>query len=249
MGGVVGHELAGGAAAGEGDGRGLDPLGRGAGDALLEEGLALHSVDPALHHGGALAQVADDGRRALDVVVDEVELRQAALGEEGLGGAADAQLAPVHLENDVLLLGGHDERMPGMPIPDTLLLAVCALGPDLPAERAARALARGVRAGGMARAGSSARSRTARRREFDERMRRARAVIVGAERLSRETLAGSAVFEIATRARQAGVPAYAVTGANELDAFDARMLDLQLILEACTARGLTAAGKRLARLA
>ncbi len=84
---------------------------------------------------------------------------------------------------------------------------------------------------------------------FDERMRRARAVVLGAERLDRETLTGSAVFEIATRARQAGVPAYAVTGANELDAFDARILDLQLILEAHTPRGLAAAGTKLARLA
>jgi hypothetical protein len=140
-----------------------------------------------------------------------------------------------------------------MLIPDTLLLAVCALGADMPAERAAQAIARGVRAGGMGEpdvcpiegelpAG------------FDARMRSARAVVVGAERLNRATLAtdrrsASAVFEIATRARQAGVPAYAVTGANELDAFDARMLDLQVILEADGARGLSAAGRKLARLA
>lgn len=135
-----------------------------------------------------------------------------------------------------------------MVIPDTLLLAVCALGIEMPAERAAEAIARGVRAGGMPppdlcpiEDGPPV--------GFDARMRRARAVVLGAERLSRETLAGSVVFEIATRARQAGVPAYAVTGANELDAFDARMLDLQVILEARTPRGLAAAGKRLARLA
>jgi hypothetical protein len=134
-----------------------------------------------------------------------------------------------------------------MAIPDTLLLAVCALGAELPAERVARAIARGVRAGGMGEpelcpieGGPPA--------GFDVRMRRARAVVVGAQRLDRETLAGSAVFEIATRARQAGVPTYAVTGANELDAFDARMLDLQLILETRTERGLAAAGTKLARL-
>jgi Glycerate kinase family len=135
-----------------------------------------------------------------------------------------------------------------MLIPDGLLLAVGAFGPDVPAERAARALARGVRAGGGPEPevcpiedGPPA--------GFDERMRRARAVVVGAERLDRETLAGSAVFEIATRARQAGVPAYAVTGTNLLDMFDARMLDLQLILEAHTVRGLAAVGRKLARLA
>lgn len=139
-------------------------------------------------------------------------------------------------------------RCDGMLMPDTLLLAVCPLGPDMPAERAARALARGVLAGGMG-APEECPIEDGPPAGFDERMRRARAVIVGAERLDRATLAGSTVFEIATRARQAGVPAYAVTGANELDAFDARMLDLQLILEARTARGLAAAGERLARLA
>lgn len=135
-----------------------------------------------------------------------------------------------------------------MVIPDTLLLAVGPLGDEMPAERAVRALAKGVRAGGM-REPDLCPIEDGPPAGFDERMRRARAVVVGASRLDRETLAGSAVFEIATRARQAGVPAYAVTGANELDAFDARMLDLQLILEARTVRGLAAAGRKLAQLA
>jgi glycerate kinase len=141
----------------------------------------------------------------------------------------------------------------GMPIPNTLLIAVCAFGADLSAERVALAIAKGVRAGGMSEPdmcpiedGLPA--------GFDERMRRARAVVIAAERLDRATLAtdqrsASDVFEIATRARQAGVPAYAVTGVNELDAFDARILDLQVILEARTARGLVAAGTKLGRLA
>jgi glycerate kinase len=85
--------------------------------------------------------------------------------------------------------------------------------------------------------------------DFDARMRRARAVVLGADRLDRDTLAGSDVFEIATRARQAGVPAYAVTGMNELDAFDTRLLDLQVILEANGMRGVSAAGRKLAQLA
>jgi Glycerate kinase family len=136
----------------------------------------------------------------------------------------------------------------GMAIPDTLLLAVCAFGDELPARRVADALAKGVVAAGMPTP-EACPIEDGPPAGFDERMRRARAVVVGAERLDRETLAGSAVFEIATRARQAGVPAYAVTGANELDAFDARMLDLQLILPARTPRGLAAAGTRLARLA
>ena len=84
--------------------------------------------------------------------------------------------------------------------------------------------------------------------DFDARMRRARAVVVGAERLEERTLAGSVTFEIATRARQGGVPAYAVTGANALGPFDARILDLQVILEARSARALVAAGRKLAGL-
>lgn|GEM_PF-624702 len=53
-------------------------------------------------------------------------------------------------------------------------------------------------------------------------------------------------FEVATRARQGGVPAYAIAGISSLDAFDARILDLQEILLADSTRALTRAGKRLA---
>ena len=60
------------------------------------------------------------------------------------------------------------------------------------------------------------------------------------------TLAGSVAFEIATRARQGGVPAYAVTAENALERFDARILDLQLILQARSRDALVAAGRELA---
>ena len=79
-------------------------------------------------------------------------------------------------------------------------------------------------------------------------MRSARAVILGEQRLRERTLAGSVTFEIASRARQAGVPAYAVTAQNRLDSFDARILDLQVILEASGPRALERAGRRLAEL-
>ncbi len=82
--------------------------------------------------------------------------------------------------------------------------------------------------------------------DFDARMRAARAVVVGAARLDESTLLGSATFEIATRARQAGVPAYAVTAANALSPFDARILDLQVVLQARDARALRRAGQKLA---
>jgi Glycerate kinase family len=84
--------------------------------------------------------------------------------------------------------------------------------------------------------------------DFDTRMRRARAVVLAEWRLAESTLRGSAAFEIATRARQGGVPAYAVTGENALAPFDARILDLQVILEAGDKRALAGAGRKLAGL-
>ncbi|HYM55600.1 MAG TPA: glycerate kinase [Solirubrobacteraceae bacterium] len=141
-------------------------------------------------------------------------------------------------------------------IPDRLLVAGGPFAAALPASRAAAAIGRGLRAGGLPApdlcpidhedAGDVRALLDS--LDFDVRMRRARAVVVVAARLQERTLAGSLTFEIATRARQAGVPAYAVTAENTLNAFDARILDLQVILEARTARALTAAGRKLAGL-
>lgn len=80
---------------------------------------------------------------------------------------------------------------------------------------------------------------------FDARMRAARAVITGEGRLDRQSLVGKVVSEVATRARQAGVPCHAVVGVNQLERFDARILDLQLILEATTLAELERAGAEL----
>ncbi len=84
---------------------------------------------------------------------------------------------------------------------------------------------------------------------YDARMRAARAVVVGEGRLDRQTLEGKAPGEAAVRARQAGVPCFAVCGRRDLDAFDARILDLQAVLEAGTPAALEAAGRRLAEIA
>ena len=81
---------------------------------------------------------------------------------------------------------------------------------------------------------------------FDARMRSARAVITGEGRLDRQSLAGKAVSEVATRARQAGVPCHAVVGRNALDAFGARMLDLETVTEASTLAELQTAGRQVA---
>jgi glycerate 2-kinase len=83
---------------------------------------------------------------------------------------------------------------------------------------------------------------------FDVRMRAARAVVTGEGKLDQQSLAGKAVSEVATRARQAGVPCFAIVGTRELDSFGARILDLQSVTEAGTLEQLQAAGHRLAEV-
>jgi glycerate kinase len=144
-------------------------------------------------------------------------------------------------------------------IPQRLLLACEAFGPRLQAAAVADAISRGVRDGGMPEpdvcllAPEEQAALDVRQLlddlGFDARMRSARAVVIAAARLHEQTLAGSVAFEIATRARQGGVPAYAIAAASTLWAFDARILDLQLILEARTRQRLVAAGRELAELA
>jgi glycerate 2-kinase len=152
-------------------------------------------------------------------------------------------------------------------IPQTLLVATSAFDERLSAQRVASAIARGLRDAGREAdlcpldgeaAGPhekaipptqpGANRALLDELDFDARMRAARAVILAAPRLHEDTLAGSLAFEIATRARQAGVPAYAITGENHLDAFDARILDLQEILQARTRRALQGAARKLAGL-
>ena len=138
------------------------------------------------------------------------------------------------------------------------LIATGPFGPALSAQRVAAAIARGWQAGGRSPADLCPIAPEDGRGgdltvlldtlDFNARMRRARAVILGERLLQERTLAGSAAFEIATRARQAGVPVYAVTGESTLDPFDARILDLQVIIEASSAKALEAAGRRLAEL-
>lgn len=79
----------------------------------------------------------------------------------------------------------------------------------------------------------------------DHRMRAARFVVVGEGRLDRTALEGKAPGELATRARQAGVPCHAVVGRSAIDPFDARIIDLMEILEATTRAELVAAGQLL----
>lgn len=135
------------------------------------------------------------------------------------------------------------------------LVASEAFGPRLSASAVALAISRGLQAGDSPQPdlfplppldGDGDPRELLDSLDFDRRMRAAHAVILATRRLHESTLAGSLAFEIATRARQSGVPAYAITTANELDSFDARILDLQLILEARGAKTLEAAGRELA---
>jgi glycerate kinase len=84
--------------------------------------------------------------------------------------------------------------------------------------------------------------------DFDRRMLAARAVVTGEGCLDEQSLAGKVVSEVATRARQHGVPCHAVVGRRELDAFGLRILDLQAVLEAGTPRALSVAGRKLVEL-
>ena len=77
---------------------------------------------------------------------------------------------------------------------------------------------------------------------FDTRMRAAKAVVTGEGKLDEQSLVGKVVSEVATRARQSGVPCHAIVGTRRLDSMGARILDLDHILEATTLEEIEAAG-------
>jgi glycerate kinase len=82
--------------------------------------------------------------------------------------------------------------------------------------------------------------------DFDAHMREARFVVTGEGSIDSQTLQGKAAGEVATRCRQSGVACHAVVGRNELEPFEARILDLDSVTEATTPAELRAAGRRLA---
>ncbi|HXR28310.1 MAG TPA: hypothetical protein VN772_01945 [Solirubrobacteraceae bacterium] len=141
-------------------------------------------------------------------------------------------------------------------VPSRLLLAGESFGPSLGCERVLAALDHGLQAGGLPAADLCALDPGAEREgdvagmlatlHFDARLRRARALVLAARRLAPDLLVGAVTFEIATRARQAGVPAFAVARESSLGSFEARILDLQAVIVAPSARSLLAAGRRLA---
>jgi hypothetical protein len=142
-------------------------------------------------------------------------------------------------------------------IPSTLLLACGPLG-RMDATHTARLLAQALDAAGRPRSDElalsswEARDGDARelleRERFDARMLSSRALVVVMALLDPITLAGSLTFEMATRARQSGVPCYAIAGESRLSAFDARLLDQQLVLQARGEATLRRAAIELARV-
>ena len=71
-------------------------------------------------------------------------------------------------------------------------------------------------------------------------------------RLDEQTVGGKLMFEVATRARQGGVPCYAVVGKDDLDAFEHRLMNIEV--EAAARNGAVAsvaavenAARRVAR--
>jgi glycerate kinase len=115
----------------------------------------------------------------------------------------------------------------------------------VPMSGAAGGLAGGLWAAFGAELGSGA-SYVLEALRFNERMFAARAVVCGEGRLDLQSLSGKAVSEVATRARQSGVPCHAVVGSCALDVFGARILDLQAVLVSSTLAELRAAGHELA---
>ena len=144
-------------------------------------------------------------------------------------------------------------------ISETVLVLAGTFAERLSAERVSAAIARGLEADGLLKCDlcpidvdlgtrAAGTSKQLDEHDFDRRMRAARAIVIACAELDDRTLAGSLAFEAATRARQSGVPAYAVTGRHELDPFESRIVDLQVILKASTPRALSDAGSKLAGL-
>jgi glycerate kinase len=87
---------------------------------------------------------------------------------------------------------------------------------------------------------------------FDALAHDAFAVVTGEGRLDEQTIGGKLLFEVATRARQGGVPCYAVVGQDNLDAFEHRLMNVEV--EAASRNGTVAserdveqAARRVAR--
>jgi len=133
---------------------------------------------------------------------------------------------------------GSDRQQQSAAAQHVLIDGSPAAAPD--ADEALRAFARGL---GFPLAQLS---RDAAGAQLDRALRAARGVVLVARRIDPGALPGQRALELATRARQGGVPAFAVVGEHSLTPFDARVLDLQLVLTASGGASWTAAGESIA---
>lgn len=144
--------------------------------------------------------------------------------------------------------GSSPPRRASVGISLTVLVVATDFGPRLKANAVIAAIVEGIVERGALAADLCPMEGREPDAELDARMRAARALVIAAPRLDESTLLGSLPFELATRARQAGVPCYAVTRENALTPFDARILDLQVVIQARSRPALRQAGARLATM-
>ncbi len=131
-------------------------------------------------------------------------------------------------------------RTDAIGIPTELLVVADRFDHSLSAAVVSEALRAGLAASGL-----PARVTTLDSPDYNAQMLAAHAVITGVGHLGAESLTGALLSEVATRARQAGVPCHAVVGSRALDLFELRILDLQLVLEATTLSGIEVAAAEI----
>ncbi|MGK2936274.1 MAG: glycerate kinase [Solirubrobacteraceae bacterium] len=208
-------------------------------------------IAAAIDAGAAVVLVAAGGSATVDGGAGAIEAIEAAGGPRG---ARLVVLCDVRTpwEEAPARFGPQKGASPDQV--RTLERRLRALGRELPKDPAGKPMtgAAGGLAGGLwATYGAALEPGAAfvlNTLETDTRMRAARAVVVGEGRLDRTSLQGKVTGELATRARQAGIPCHAVVGENALETFDARILDLQEIVQAGTMDGLQRAGEALAAI-
>jgi hypothetical protein len=108
---VVDDDLVGGPSRGKGQGRGPDELGQVLRRSLLEERLARSAVHEALEGHRPPAGAAQRAIGHGEVVVDEVELGVAGLGEIDLGRVRDGDLAVADPEQCLLRCHGRHDTL------------------------------------------------------------------------------------------------------------------------------------------
>ncbi len=208
-------------------------------------------IAAAVDTGAAVVLVAAGGSATVDGGAGAIEAIQAA---GGLRGARLVVLCDVRTpwEEAPSRFGPQKGASPEQV--RELESRLRALGRDLPKDPAGVPMtgAAGGLAGGLWAAFGAALEPGAafvlNTLDTDTRMRAARAVVVGEGRLDRTSLQGKVTGELATRARQAGIPCHAIVGQDALDPFDARILDLQEIVQAGTMDDLQRAGEALAAI-